>query len=105
VALNVEHERRRWRRIRKGGPLALMSRLPVDRILQGLRRARVPAVVSFHAGTFVCNRVFYEGLTASTVPCGFIHVPPFKAMSRPRQLRGIRTILKAIGGSSRGATR
>jgi pyroglutamyl-peptidase len=105
VALNFEHHPRGWRRIRKGGPLALMSRLPVDRLLQRLKKARVPATVSFHAGTFVCNRVFYEALTASKVPCGFVHVPPFRAMSRPRQLRAIRTILQELGGSSRAATR
>jgi pyroglutamyl-peptidase len=105
VALNLEHRRRGWKKIRKGGPLGLMSRLPVDRLLLKLRQARIPATVSFHAGTFVCNRVFYEALSASTVPCGFVHVPPFRAMSRPRQLRAIRTILKALGGSSRAATR
>jgi pyroglutamyl-peptidase len=105
VALNVEHHRRRWRRIRRNGPLALLSRLPLPRLLSRLRRARVPATVSFHAGTFVCNRVFYEALAGSSVPCGFVHVPPFKAMPRPRQLRAIRTILRAIGGSSPAATR
>jgi pyroglutamyl-peptidase len=105
VALNLEHHPRGWRSIRKNGPLALMSRLPVERLLGRLRRARIPATVSFHAGTFVCNRVFYEALTASTVPCGFVHVPPFTAMSRPRQLRAIRTILQALDGSSRAATR
>lgn len=105
VALNVELDRRRWGRIRKGSSLALMSRLPVDRLLAQLRKARVPATLSFHAGTFVCNRVFYEALSTTTVPCGFVHVPPFKAMSRPRQLRGIRTILRALGGSSPAARR
>jgi pyroglutamyl-peptidase len=105
VALNVEFDRGRWRRIRKGGSLALMSRLPLDRLLTGLRRARVPATLSFHAGTYVCNRVFYEALSATPVPCGFVHVPPFKAMSRPRQLRAIRTILRALGGSSPAARR
>ena len=105
VALNLEADRRGWRKIRKNGPLALMTRLPVDRLRLRLRRARIPAVISFHAGTFVCNRVFYEALSASSVPCGFVHVPPFTAMARSRQLRAIRTILKAIGGSSPGARR
>jgi pyroglutamyl-peptidase len=110
VALNVDHhdakgKQRRWRRtIRKGGPLALVARLPLDRIFERLRQARIPAAISHHAGTFVCNRVFYEGLDASKGPCGFVHVPPFKAMRRPLQLRAIRTILKAIGGSSQAAT-
>jgi pyroglutamyl-peptidase len=105
IALNIQLDRTRWRTIRKGGPLALATRLPVDELLSRLRRARVPATASFHAGTFVCNRVFYEALATTNVPCGFVHVPPFKAMSRPRQLRGIRAILRAIDGSSPAATR
>jgi pyroglutamyl-peptidase len=105
VALNLQLDRTRWRKIRKGGPLALPTRLPVDELLTHLRRARVPATPSFHAGTYVCNRVFYEALAATKVPCGFVHVPPFTVMPRPRQLRGIRTILRALGDSSPAATR
>jgi pyroglutamyl-peptidase len=112
VALNVDHhvdggKQRRWRRpIRRRGPLALDARLPLDRIFERLRETRVPAAISHHAGTFVCNHIFYEGLAATDRPCGFVHVPPFKVMSRPRQIRAIRTILRAMGGSSsRAATR
>jgi pyroglutamyl-peptidase len=110
VALNVEHhdepgEKKRWlRMIRKSGPLAIRSRLPLGKIYDALEKAGVAVSISHHAGTFVCNRVFYEGLTATDVPCGFVHVPPFKAMSRPRQIRAIREILRSIGGSSREAT-
>jgi pyroglutamyl-peptidase len=106
VALNVEHhdeqgKDRRWlRRIRRGAPMALPSRLPLDRIHDRLRRAGIPVSISHHAGTFVCNRVFYEGLSACKVPCGFVHVPPFTAMSQSRQIRAIRAILRAIDGSS-----
>jgi pyroglutamyl-peptidase len=111
AALNVDHHEEkglpmRWRRpIRKKGPLALAARLPLDKILQRLKAARIPAAISHHAGTFVCNHVFYVGLAATEVPCGFVHLPPFKALSRARQLRAIRTILEAIGDSSRAATR
>jgi pyroglutamyl-peptidase len=111
VALNVEHhdekgKDRRWQRpIRRGGPLALRSRLPLERIYDRLRKARVPVSISHHAGTYVCNRVFYEGLSACAVPCGFVHVPPFKVMSQPRQIRAIREILRTIDGSSRATTR
>jgi len=111
VALNVEHhdekgKDRRWQRqIRRGGPLALRSTLPLERIYDRLRKARVPVSVSHHAGTYVCNRVFYEGLSACAVPCGFVHVPPFTALSQPRQIRAIREILRTIDGSSPAATR
>jgi pyroglutamyl-peptidase len=106
VALNVDHheeagKQRRWRRlIRPRGPLALKTRLPIDRIYRRLRQARLPAAISHHAGTFVCNRVFYEGLSSFDGPCGFVHVPTFTVMSRPRQTEAIRTILRALGASS-----
>jgi pyroglutamyl-peptidase len=106
VALNVDHhedpgKQRRWRRpIRREGPIALKARLPLDRIFRRLRAARVPATVSHHAGTFVCNHVFYEGLAAFPGPCGFVHVPPFRAMSQPRQIGAIRMILRALSDSS-----
>jgi pyroglutamyl-peptidase len=111
VALNVEHHDEdgkgaRWRRsIRRNGPLAIRSTLPLDGIYRQLKKSRVPVSISHYAGTFVCNRVFYEGLSACAVPCGFIHVPPFKAMSRPRQLRAIREILRTIDGLSPAAMR
>jgi pyroglutamyl-peptidase len=106
VALNVDHyegrgKQQRWRRpIRRRAPIALEARLPLDRIFRRLKAARVPATLSHHAGTFVCNHVFYEGLAAFEGPCGFVHVPPFKAMSRPRQIGAIRAILSALGASS-----
>ncbi len=111
VALNVDHHEDggsngAWRRpIVRGGPLALGSRLPLDRILRRLRRAGIPASVSHHAGTFLCNHVFYRGLTWSEGPCGFVHVPPFTALPRARMVRAARLIRDAVGGPSPAATR
>jgi pyroglutamyl-peptidase len=111
VAMNVDHceekgPHYRWRKpIRKGSPLALESRLPLTLIQRRLKAARLPSVVSHHAGTFLCNHVFYLGLTLMDGPCGFVHLPPFKALSQPRQIQAIRTILHALAGSSPGATR
>lgn len=107
VALNIDpHEGRAWRRsVRRRGPTALEARLPLDRILKRLRAARIPSAISHHAGTYVCNHLFYEALRTWKGPCGFVHVPPFKALSKPRQLRAIRAVLAAIAGSSPAATR
>lgn len=102
VALNVDHcEEGRWKRWRKRigkGPLALASRLPIDRLYAALRRSRVPVSVSHHAGTFICNHVFYAALAATRVPCGFVHVPPFKAVGFSTQLRAARLIVRELGG-------
>ncbi len=110
VALNVDHNdhpgknSRRRKPILKGSPLALETRLPLDLIQRRLKSAGLPATVSHHAGTFLCNHVFYLGLTLMDGPCGFVHLPPFKALSQARQIQALRTIVHALAGSSPIAT-
>src|SRR5690606_13635594 len=41
------------------GPVAYRSSLPLDRWAESLRRAGIPAHVSFHAGTYLCNATLY----------------------------------------------
>ncbi len=74
--------------IRKLGPAAYFSTLPVKAIVQALLAQGLPASVSHSAGTFVCNHVFY-GLMAlqekyAIQHCGFIHIPflPSQAAQR-----------------------
>lgn len=102
VALNVDHcedgpWRRRRRPIAPGGALARPSRLPLDRLLRALRGAGIPAGISHHAGTFLCNHVFYIALSLTRVPCGFIHLPPVEAIALEDQMRAIRTVVEALG--------
>ena len=104
VALNVDHadiadnarEKRQNRAIRRGGELALVTRLPATRLLSRLKAARVPVALSFHAGTFCCNHLFYCALTLFTFPCGFVHVPLFKTVPFATQRRAIHTILRSL---------
>ena len=62
------------------GPIGYWSTLPLDAMLQALKERDIPAIISNHAGAYVCNHVFYtarreiERLGWET-PCGFIHVP------------------------------
>ncbi|MBI2943367.1 MAG: pyroglutamyl-peptidase I [Candidatus Wallbacteria bacterium] len=59
-----------------GGPAAYVSTLPLERIHRALERARVPVAYSNHAGTYVCNHVFYLACHEMRGrPCGFVHVP------------------------------
>jgi pyroglutamyl-peptidase len=110
VALNVDHHEKkggnyRWRKpIRKGSPVAIPARLPIDLIHRRLTAAGLPCGVSHHAGTFLCNHVFYLGLTLVDGPCGFVHVPPFKVLPRERLIQAIRVIAHAVAGSSPAAT-
>ncbi|MDG6225644.1 MAG: pyroglutamyl-peptidase I [Candidatus Thermoplasmatota archaeon] len=62
----------------EGGPLAYGSGLPLDRILLRMRASGIPSRMSFSAGTYICNEVFYtvmEHCSENAVKGGFIHVP------------------------------
>jgi pyroglutamyl-peptidase len=62
------------------GPVAYQSALPLSRWSAAMRRAGIPAQVSYHAGTYLCNAILYlshyvahqQGL--KTRAC-FLHLP------------------------------
>lgn len=62
------------------GREAYFSSLPVRASYERLRAAWEPVEISYTAGTYVCNHVFYEGQRISrelglSIPAGFVHVP------------------------------
>jgi len=61
-------------------PAAHFARLPLKAMLAGLIEAGLPAELSYSAGSFVCNQVFFglmQRLRAwPAVRGGFIHLPP-----------------------------
>jgi pyroglutamyl-peptidase len=78
------------RLISPGAPLAYFSTLPLDALLAALKLAAIPAAISNHAGTFVCNHVLYcalheVALAALPTRCGFVHVPAVADESRPER--------------------
>jgi pyroglutamyl-peptidase len=73
-----------------GAPNAYFSTLPLKAMLRALQAAKIPAVLSHTAGTFVCNHVFYAlahrlARGRRKVRGGFIHVPylPAQAARHP----------------------
>ncbi|WP_346839488.1 pyroglutamyl-peptidase I [Microbulbifer sp. SAOS-129_SWC] len=73
-----------------GGPAAYFSRLPLKRLAAGLRDRGIPAELSYTAGTFVCNHLFYGAShLAEALPqrprVGFVHIPylPEQAARHP----------------------
>jgi pyroglutamyl-peptidase len=66
--------------VHPGGPDAYFTRLPAKALVQCLQQQGLPAEVSFSAGSFVCNQVFYGLMHAlrrrPAVAAGFIHLPP-----------------------------
>ena len=60
-----------------GAAAAHFATLPVKEIAHRIAGAGIPAEVSYSAGTFVCNHVFFTALeaAASGIRAGFVHVP------------------------------
>jgi pyroglutamyl-peptidase len=59
-----------------GQVLALMSKFPVDEVVQKLKHQNWPVEVSFSAGTFVCNDLYFKVLLEfNELKSVFIHVP------------------------------
>lgn len=57
------------------GPAAYRTGLPVETMVENLRAVGIPAGLSFSAGTYVCNDLFYALMSYAAVPAGFMHVP------------------------------
>ncbi|HLG42658.1 MAG TPA: pyroglutamyl-peptidase I [Planctomycetota bacterium] len=91
VAVNADHEKRpdndgakRWDApILPGQPPAMAGALPLDRIERRLKESGFPAKISFHAGTYLCNHVYFL-LMQKGLRAGFIHVPPLWSLRRWR---------------------
>ncbi|MBO7151759.1 MAG: pyroglutamyl-peptidase I [Clostridia bacterium] len=64
--------------ISESGDSAYFTTLPVKRIVHALRKSDIKSEVSYSAGTFVCNEVFYSMMrrfNGTGVRVGFIHIP------------------------------
>lgn len=72
------------------GPAAYFSNLPVKAMVQAIKDAGYPSVLSNSAGTYICNHVMYGILyyiekEFPNVRGGFIHVPyaPSQVVNKP----------------------
>jgi len=66
--------------IEKDASIAYFATLPVRAIVKELRDNGIPAVISYSAGTYLCNYVMFKTLHYSKLhdypkKAGFIHVP------------------------------
>lgn len=70
--------------IEAGGPDGCFTTLPIKAMVNDLQAAGLPASVSYTAGTFVCNHLFYgvqRHLADSPVRSGFVHIPALPEQS------------------------
>ena len=88
VALNLDDSSipdnrgviRHGRPILRWGPAAYFSTAPVDSLCKRLSKNGVPVAISNHAGTFVCNHVYYKALhcinaLSLSCQCLLVHLP------------------------------
>ncbi|UCE95578.1 MAG: pyroglutamyl-peptidase I [Candidatus Bathyarchaeota archaeon] len=90
-------------------PIAYSTKLSIRKILNQLRKSNIPAEISYSAGTFGCNQLFYNmmhklGSERLDIPAGFIHVPSLPSqvakLQREKNLKlpsmNLETTIKAI---------
>ncbi len=84
-------------RIDDAAPAALMTRLPVHRMIDAVKAAGIPASLSLSAGAYVCNDVYWA-LLAGEAELGhkglFIHVPGTEAVASDQAARAIALCLE-----------
>lgn len=78
--------------IQAKGPAAYFSNLPVKAIVADWHAAALPGMISYSAGTYVCNHVFYSLMhelsqAQSRCRAGFLHIPflPEQVCDKPQQ--------------------
>ena len=79
-------------------PLALMTNFPVDRIIGVLKKENLPVEVSFSAGAFVCNDLYFRVLAefAEKSPPVFIHLPLVKDLGFEIQLHVMKKAISEL---------
>ncbi|MDD4291325.1 MAG: pyroglutamyl-peptidase I [Clostridia bacterium] len=89
--------------INPNGESSYKTKLPADRIVAALIQSKLPAAPSFHAGTYVCNNLFYllmQYVANEQLPCGFIHVPLLKdgktGMKREKIIKSVQVCVTAL---------
>jgi pyroglutamyl-peptidase len=71
---------RLWGPLVEGAPTAYQTTLPIDQIRDELIKERIPTAITYHAGTYLCNAVFYltqhwHAARQKTCQIGFTHCP------------------------------
>lgn len=76
--------------IHEDGQTAYFTQLPVKAMTHAIREAGLPSAISYSAGTYVCNHIFYQvqymrDKFFREIKAGFIHIPflPDQVISRP----------------------
>ena len=84
------------------GPAAYFTTLPIKAMVNSLRQQGIPAAVSYTAGTYVCNTVFYALMhqlkNNPKVRAGFLHIPysPEQAIGKAVASMSVEMVVRAL---------
>ncbi len=100
-----------------GAPVAYQSRCPVGRMSAELHAAGIPASISYHAGTYLCNALMYlthhwHAARGTRCLIGFAHLPltieqtlrshrEMPGLAKADLARGIEVMLGVLQASAR----
>lgn len=91
------------KKIFEDGADAYFTKLPVKKMVENIKKNKIPASVSLSAGSFICNHVLYgvSYLIEKKYPKiknGFIHIPclPEQGVDKKIPTMSIENILKGI---------
>ena len=78
-------------------PLALMTKFPVDKIVSAIKEENLLAEVSFSAGAFVCNDLYFRVLAEyGDLKAVFVHLPLVKDLEFEIQLKILKKALSEL---------
>lgn len=86
--------------IQADSPLALMSPVNIEKYCAALKIDSHPVEISFSAGTFVCNDLYFRILsTFPKLAAVFIHVPSAQEIELPQQQKIIKRLIELLNTS------
>lgn len=89
------------------GPVGYWSTLPLEEMRSRMMAAGTRVSISNHAGTFLCNHVFYAARheierSGRRIPCGFVHLPEIDVTDAAKMegvvtgvVEGLRAVVEA----------
>ena len=85
-------------RIVEDGPDAIFSRIDVEGAVHSLRSAGIPSDISYFAGTYLCNKIFFYSLYFTKSRAGFLHFPmtPEESVDGKNPTMDIERMIKAV---------
>ena len=84
-----------------GSPNAFFATYDEKEILDALKQAKIPAIYSYSAGTYICNFLLYSSLAKrnkenADMKIGFIHVPYADGQREDKPSLPMETIISAL---------